>query len=357
MKKAIAVPLLVLLVAALLAPVAAAADPVYNMVGEPFDSSSPFLDTSNYVRDPPYNNTALNAASKASVAPKQADLGSAFYGYDPTMFNSPPLKGIYTGAPTGSGQQTFTWVSGTGLVTSASWVVNLDEYDLTPGDECRFSVGKLVASMYYDNFGGTSAFVRVAISLMDGVNVLDSSILVEEEFPGLLLGLLSVATYGAEEMVYDFQAPAAADCTLQFTVEYWNTRFLPDPYPVTSPLNASKWWFAFTGAALYSASAPDPDEEFKEEQRGFWAKILQFLQDIWDAIMSIPEAIANFFKQIWDVLRMIFEWILAIVRLLVKAINFFTVALGFLPWWIYVGAIALVAICVIYKILGRESTG
>ena len=108
--------------------------------------------------------------------------------------------------------------------------------------------------------------------------------------------------------------------------------------------------------------------DFNDEQRGFWAKLWDFLTGMWDAIKAIPEkigeffqnlidTITGFFRQVWDISRMIFEWILAIVRLIVKSAQVMGAVIGGLPWWMTGGTLALVAVCVVYKILGREPQG
>jgi hypothetical protein len=108
--------------------------------------------------------------------------------------------------------------------------------------------------------------------------------------------------------------------------------------------------------------------EWENEQRGFWASVLAWFQRLWDGIAAIPErigeffqnlidTITGFFRQIFDIFRMIFEWIATIGRLLVKSVTIMGVVIGGLPWWMTGGALALVAVCVIYKILGREPQG
>ena len=51
---------------------------------------------------------------------------------------------------------------------------------------------------------------------------------------------------------------------------------------------------------------PDLDEEFRDEQRGFWGRVLDWFQRIYDAIMSIPEVIRNLPQMILDGIRSLF---------------------------------------------------
>jgi len=168
--------------------------------------------------------------------------------------------------------------------------------------------------------------------------------------PGVLL------QYGSGEMFFDFEMPDSQDVQIQLWVQRYLTAV--GVYGQMTYTSAGfDNWFGFEDAGIYAVVEPDPDEEFKDEQRGFWANALAWFQKIWDAIMSIPTMIANFFKQVWDVLRMIGEWIMTLLRLLGKAVQYFALVLGFLPWWMFAAVTALVAVCVIYKILGRESAG
>jgi len=98
---------------------------------------------------------------------------------------------------------------------------------------------------------------------------------------------------------------------------------------------------------------PDPDEEFRDEQRGFWAKVLVFLQNIVDGIKAIPQAIQDlansikeFFQKIFDFFAMLFRWISFIFRLVVKAMEIMMAISSSLPFWIIGAFVALVAVCV-----------
>ena len=230
------------------------------------------------------------------------------------------------------------------LLYTCTYTVSLGE--LVAGSVYHFSVASLFSGVR--NLGGELS-VKVFLELYNGVNLYGDALLFElERFSAS--GDILMQEF-SDTLSYEFEAlEGYSTLKLRFEIR-----------PIGSGATSSNvnlgfpFWIGFVGARV--VAGPSAEEEFRDEQRGFWQKVLDFLTGIWDAIKAIPQAIANFFKQVWDVIKMIVDWIVAVASLLVKAISFFGVALGFLPWWMYAGAVALVAISVIYKILGRESAG
>ena len=67
--------------------------------------------------------------------------------------------------------------------------------------------------------------------------------------------------------------------------------------------------------------------------------------------------VSNFFNQIWDFVEQLFGWLVSMVKFLGKATQILGTVVAGLPWWMVAAAVALIAVCVMYKVLGRESTG
>lgn len=66
--------------------------------------------------------------------------------------------------------------------------------------------------------------------------------------------------------------------------------------------------------------------------------------------------IRDFFLFIGEIIVFIIAFIGAFIDMLVKAIHFLTSTIGALPTVLSVSAGVLIIICVLYKILGRESS-
>lgn len=67
--------------------------------------------------------------------------------------------------------------------------------------------------------------------------------------------------------------------------------------------------------------------------------------------------IRDFFLFIGHIIVFIIAFIGSMIDMLVKAVQFLTAVIGSLPTILIAATIALVIVCVLYKILGRESTG
>ena len=67
--------------------------------------------------------------------------------------------------------------------------------------------------------------------------------------------------------------------------------------------------------------------------------------------------IRDFFLFICNIIVFIFDLIWSIITVLIGAVEFMTSVISSLPVVITVSMSALVIICVLYKVLGRESSG
>lgn len=72
-------------------------------------------------------------------------------------------------------------------------------------------------------------------------------------------------------------------------------------------------------------------------------KIGDFLQGIWDAIITVIEFVVDFIKDIIYIVQLVGETVLKIPDYI-----------GWLPTYVTASIVVLFAIVVIYKILGRE---
>ena len=65
-------------------------------------------------------------------------------------------------------------------------------------------------------------------------------------------------------------------------------------------------WFAFDDFEVVGFPEGDPDAEWKDEQRGLWARLWEFLTGMWDSIKEIPEKIAQLPQMILDGIKSLF---------------------------------------------------
>ncbi len=72
-------------------------------------------------------------------------------------------------------------------------------------------------------------------------------------------------------------------------------------------------------------------------------------------MFGIFEAITDFFSTIFGVIEFIFKGIGMLISLLTTGMEFLISMLSYLPTPFIVGGVALVVICVLYKVLGREN--
>ena len=70
---------------------------------------------------------------------------------------------------------------------------------------------------------------------------------------------------------------------------------------------------------------------------------------------GIFNAIKDFFATIIGIIEFIFNGLKMMIDLLKNGLTFLINLLGKLPSFMVAGAIALVVVCVLYKVLGREN--
>lgn len=72
---------------------------------------------------------------------------------------------------------------------------------------------------------------------------------------------------------------------------------------------------------------------------------------------GIFNAIKDFFSLIIDIFEFIFKALIMLFNLLYQGLRILLNVITILPTPLLVGASALIVICILYKILGRESNG
>lgn len=72
---------------------------------------------------------------------------------------------------------------------------------------------------------------------------------------------------------------------------------------------------------------------------------------------GIFSAIKDFFSLVVSLFEFIFKGLILLFNLLVQGMRILINCIDVLPTPLIVGGIALIVICVLYKILGRESNG
>lgn len=74
-------------------------------------------------------------------------------------------------------------------------------------------------------------------------------------------------------------------------------------------------------------------------------------------MFGIFDAITDFFSTIYSIIEFIFKSIVMLVNLLVQGMRILFQCVSILPTPLLVGATALIVVCILYKVLGRESNG
>lgn len=72
---------------------------------------------------------------------------------------------------------------------------------------------------------------------------------------------------------------------------------------------------------------------------------------------GIFTAISDFFATITGIITFVFKGIIMLVNLLVQGMRILLNIITILPTPLLVGAAALIVVCILYKVLGRESNG
>lgn len=70
---------------------------------------------------------------------------------------------------------------------------------------------------------------------------------------------------------------------------------------------------------------------------------------------GIFKAISDFFSMIGQIFEFIFKALLMLFNLLVNGLKILMSLVNLLPTPFVVGAVALVVVCILYKVLGREN--
>ena len=311
-------------------------------------------------------------SNNASSYAFQSELTSSFggtLGYASSFSSVPAAVYMYGNKNNGHMLGTQWSAKYPNIRNTARWDFLLDDYNFQAGRAYRLSIGEFKAyTEKLDAYQGMANFVVVKAVLYDsqGVEIVFNEWTLDwnsSDVTEVLAGTVGRASHvylfsWSSDIVDDFYFafPLPENVNISgFVLSFEVSIVAATTYTGVGGVGIQNLspWFGFSDVVVVRDLSAE--EEWQDEQRGFWQKVLDFLQGIWDAIKAIPEAIANFFKQIWDVLRMIFEWIATIGRLLVKSAQVLGAVIGGLPIWMSAGALALVAVCVIYKILGREN--
>lgn len=72
---------------------------------------------------------------------------------------------------------------------------------------------------------------------------------------------------------------------------------------------------------------------------------------------GIFTAIKDFFATIFGIITFVFKGLILLINLLVQGMRILFQIITILPTPLLVGASALIVVCVLYKVLGRESNG
>lgn len=70
---------------------------------------------------------------------------------------------------------------------------------------------------------------------------------------------------------------------------------------------------------------------------------------------GIFQAIADFFSTIFSLIEFLFKSLIMLFNLLYQGLRILLEVITFLPTPFIVGAVGLIVVCVLYKILGREN--
>ena len=218
--------------------------------------------------------------------------------------------------------------------------------NLEVGETYNFSMGSFFGGIPTPVANGSTA-VNAYVKIYDSSNVYEEELLYEVEHP-YAAGSLMVQRF-SDELLFEFVAQQAyLSLDIVIEVRPWRATL------VSGSGANNVVWFGFVDAVVV---AVEQEDEWQNEQRGFWAKILAFLQDIIDGIKAIPEMISNIITAIGDFFKLVWRWITFIFRLVIKAMEIMMAISTALPFWIVGAFVALIAVCVVYKILGREASG
>ena len=296
---------------------------------------------------------------------------------------------VFRDAIMGSGaDRTITWAYGdTSSViwwafpsseNTAAWMRNFSDYSLERGKVYSVDIGNfylyLPRAVRYENVWTEAAF---AVGVLDAQN----NVVVSKQWDfnettgqtvvaqGRALGW-SWSTASNDGFSFEFAFPETLD-EQEFNGYKFSVQIVVRAKSASGNIRISEWaygnpWIAFEGVQVLEGETDE--SRWQDEQRGFWERLWQMLQGMWDAILSIPQKIGEWFQQlfakieeIWtaikDFFELIWRWISFIFRLVIKAMEIMMALSSSLPIWVVGAFVALVAVCVVYKILGREASG
>jgi len=257
-----------------------------------FDSGAPFVDVSD---------NGGSTTWTADIHPTVVSDVTSLPGYPLGVFEVTPSAGIRFGR----GSQWGSGMSARQRYSAAAWTVELDDYHLEASKTYYYAVDRMVMFIWMNALGSQGVYVvrQVIIRQTDEQgNVKWESVIFDT--PMDQASLVPTVSANArhdvlnmEDTMQEISASPGDKVTLE-------VRYMTTPNSITNwTVTGRGAWFAFVGAGLYEIKELDP---WEEEQRGFWANVISWLQRIYDGILSIPEAIANLPQLILDGLRSLF---------------------------------------------------
>jgi len=171
------------------------------------------------------------------------------------------------------------------------YLLPLDEVEMEPGEKGYFHIDYLF-SYLGRCIRGSAQHVYGNISWKCSVSLYDPKLQVVENYITFTRSMGDPSVYpnsfydDFSDLWFAFEYPDGDGYAIIATFEFG----IKTNTAVSNSLVAKEASFAgFHEMHIYREIPPDPEEEWKDEQRGFWAKVIDFL-----------ESIANFFENIGD---------------------------------------------------------
>jgi len=247
-------------------------------VGELFGSDSSF-----------YVDSSTNA-SPAATNLRAITYERDFADYSNSLFSVPPLKLVYYGSG-------GTWSYGGGRISTATYHMDLSGLGFVEGKTYRFMVDEYMSRHFFDKTISETPIpeyhYEVELQLIaDNVKRDEKKVatLVQQVPMGA-----SMIKLGPDKLFLEFEMPSG-HVVFNMHFRAWvsssaNGNFIPSVTALTN-------WVGFSQAGFYEVVPFDADGAFRDEQRGFWARLWEFLTGMWDAITAIPEKIGEFFSNL-----------------------------------------------------------
>jgi len=229
-----------------------------------------------------------------------------------------PLPAVVRGYGT---QALSTWIapplSQGGVSNEWRWEMPFSAYGFAGGNGYRVEISNFCANISNDSRfeRGAKSWIAVEVDVVDGDGIprqYEEWRFSADTEPYIYTGpganyhdvrCFNWDTFFNEDFQFEFALEDGADYTgymLAFRVSIMIVGYESSEYGVSSYAP----WFGFDGVLVRHISSAE--SEWQDEQRGFWARILEFLQGIWDAVKSIPEFIAELPQKILDGLKSLF---------------------------------------------------